>query len=211
MKLFLSAKSISEDQKQDFIDLVGKKSSDIKFALIQNAADPYESEARSFVDEAEAQLNSLGLNINKIDLRNYQKDITGLYEKLKEFDVMWVGGGNIYYLRWIMKESGFDQIIRKLLNEGAIYGGGSAGAIVSGQVLDKYDLIDDPSDSPALINRGLGLTNLAIIPHWDDEVYQRILLQIKSYYDNTNYEVITLTDEQAIVINGDKIMMSPRK
>jgi hypothetical protein len=41
MKLFLSSTGISPELLPHFLTLVGKKAEEIRFALIENAADPY--------------------------------------------------------------------------------------------------------------------------------------------------------------------------
>lgn len=46
------------------------------------------------------------------------------------------------------------------------------------------------------------MTDLVIIPHWGQEKYQENLEQIRAFYDKTDYKAITLTDDQAITVNG---------
>lgn len=140
MKFFLSSTNITTDLQPYFLKLVGKKVADIKFALIENAADPYQEYERGFVYETRCVFEALGMQIGRIDLREYGPKKKNLYDELKKFDVIWIGGGNTFYLRWVLKKSGFDKAIAELLNSGIVYGGGSAGAIITGPSLDKYDL-----------------------------------------------------------------------
>ena len=55
----------------------------------------------------------------------------------EEIDAIWISGGNGYYLRWILKETGTDTFIRELLKKGVVYSGWSAGACIAGPTL-KY-------------------------------------------------------------------------
>ena len=81
-------------------------------------------------------------------------------------------GGNIFVLRRAMRASGFDTVIRELLEADAIaYGGYAAGAVVAGPSLRGHELMDDPWELPEgyddpLIWHGLGLTPFAIVPHF---------------------------------------------
>jgi len=211
MKLFLSSIAISKEQEKDFVSLIGKELKDISFALIENAADPYSGKGREFVDETRAKLENLGMKMQRVDLSNFSNNSDGLFDKLKQFDVIWFGGGYTFYLRWIMRESGFDSIVSKLLKEGIVYGGGSAGAIVAGPTIEKYDEEGELEKCPEVINEGLGLTELIIVPHWGEDIIQSELEEIKSHYDKTDYTVLTLTNDQAAVINGDNWFVSPRK
>ncbi len=203
MKLFLSSLSISEEQKQDFINLVDKPLHEISFVLIENAADPYEEKYKGFVLETRQHLESFSMNLKRLDLAQYIKKPVELFDALKDSDVIWVGGGNTYYLRWLMKETGFDTIVHKLLSTGIVYGGGSAGAIVAQKTLKYYDLIDDPQLAPVAMYEGLGLTNIILVPHWNTEGIQPTLQEIKDLYNNDGLEVVTIEDGQALVVNDN--------
>ena len=62
-----------------------------------------------------------------------------------QFDVVWPGGDNVYYLRWLSRESGFNEIIKRLVARGIIYGGdNSAGAIIVGPTVDYFQSADEP-------------------------------------------------------------------
>jgi len=211
VKLFLSSIAISKEQGKDFVTLVGKQLKDISFALIENAADPYADTEKGFVYETRGKIKSLGMQVQRINLSEFEDNAEGLYAKLKKFDVVWFGGGYTFYLRWIMRESGFDSIVSKLLNDGVVYGGGSAGAIVAGPTIKKYDEEDELEKCPEVINEGLGLTKLIIVPHWGEDSIQSELEEIKSHYDKTDYTVLTLTNDQAAVIDGDNWFVSPKK
>ncbi|HMO78795.1 MAG TPA: Type 1 glutamine amidotransferase-like domain-containing protein [Candidatus Paceibacterota bacterium] len=207
MKLFLSSLSISSEQKEAFINLVEKDLSDIKFALIENAADPYSQKAKGFVEETRKNLQSFEIKLEQVNLLEYKNRPNELFEKLSKFDVVWIGGGNTFYIRWLMKETGFDNIINKLLEKGIVYGGGSAGAIVAGKTLKYFDLVDNPEDSPEQIYNGLGLTNLIIIPHWNTESFRDKLKEIKQLYEKEDIEVTTIEDGKAIVIKDEDIII----
>src|ERR1700722_19230227 len=124
MKLFLTSKAISYEQGPAFIKLVGKPAKDIKLALIENAADVEDGHDKSWVEENRSNIQALGINVQLIDLNDFKDGVrkTPLLEALKDFDVIWLGGGNTYYLRWILKETGADVIIKELVERGKVYG-----------------------------------------------------------------------------------------
>lgn len=211
MKLFLSSGDIPNNLRDVFLNLVGKQATDIKFALIENAADPYTDDTKGWMFETRKSFESLGMQMTLVDLRLYKDDPENLYTVLKNVDIVWIGGGNTYYMRWLMKVSGFDTIINKLLAKGIVYGGGSAGAILPCPVLDKFDIVDDQNAAPEVIKQGLGLIDFIIVPHWGDPEYQERLQEIKDYYDHkTNYQVVTITDYQVIIVNGNDWGVYPK-
>ena len=208
MKLFLSSTSIPDELVALFVELVGKELNDISFALIENAADPY-GENVGFVLETRATLQSLGMQLDLIDLNQYKNKTDELNERLSNFDVIWFGGGNTYYLRWLMSKTGFDTIVKSLLEKGVVYGGGSAGAIVASTTLKYFDLVDDPNISPEKMYSGLNLTDLVIIPHWGTEKIQTKLTEIQTRYAKDNIETIPISDNQAVIVNGEKWAILP--
>lgn len=212
MKLFLSSGDIPNNLRDVFLNLVGKQATDVKFALIENAADPYADETKGWMFETRKSFESLGMQMTLVDLRLYKDDPENLYTVLKNVDVVWIGGGNTYYMRWLMKVSGFDTIINKLLAKGIVYGGGSAGAILPCPVLDKFDIVDDQNAAPEVIKQGLGLIDFIIVPHWGDPEYQERLQEIKDYYDHeTSYQVATITDSQAIIVDNQNWAIYPHQ
>jgi dipeptidase E len=204
MKLFLSSFGIPADLESEFIKLVGKKAGDIKFAQITNASDPYPLEERGFQDDVHNQFKDIGLNPEEVDLRKYTTG-DNLYERLKDFDVIWCRGGNTYYLRYLIRESGFEKVIKQLIKEGKVYGGDSAGAVIMTPTIKYISLIDDPSDAPVVIEKGVGLVKFCIVPHWGYEKYEKELKNIRDLLRKDGFEVKTLTDNQAIIINDDEV------
>lgn len=204
MKLYLTSTAILPQHQQEFLRLVGKSASEVNCALIENAADPYSEERRSFVKRDFDLLSALGMHIVLMDLR----EINGadfIRHFLIRADVVWLGGGNTFYLRELMRTAGFDQAIHSLMERGLIYGGGSAGAIVAGPTLAHFDMADDPSQAGTLIEEGLGLTEVVTVPHWGHPRYGEPCRQIKEKLDALGHRAIPITDEQAIVIDGEEV------
>lgn len=101
-------------------------------------------------------------------------------------------------------ESGFDKIINELLNKGVIYVGACAGAVIVCPTIDPITEIDDPSKAPNLkSNYALNLIDFVILPHYGKEKniekYQRIM----DTYKDRGYKIETLTDQQAIIVQGN--------
>ena len=165
MKLFLSSVAISDSQAPHFLKLVNKAAKDTRFVLIENAVD-VETGNTAWLYRNRDMFNKLGMQLSTLDLREYKtKNISLLRKALELADVIWLGGGNTFYLRWLMQETGADLIIKELVEKQTIYGGASAGAIVAGPTLKYFEAADDPKASPQLIERGLGLTDFVVVPH----------------------------------------------
>lgn len=207
MKLFLSSMAISKEQSDAFARLVGKKPKDIRLALIENAADVYGADSIDWVIENREAIKARGYKVELVDLREYKGRQLDLRTKLASKDVVWLGGGNTFYLRWILKDVGADNIIKELVQNGMIYGGGSAGAIVAGPTLKFFENADDPKESPEVIVEGLNLTKKVVVPHIRNKDYGGIVCSISKSLQRDGYETIEITDEQVAVIDGNNIQI----
>lgn len=203
MKLFLSSQAISKDQAPYLVKLVGKPAKDIKLALIENAAD-VEHGPRPWLIRNREWIMSHGFDVELVDLNEFRGNPAELKEKLASTDVVWFGGGNTYYLRWLLRETGADQILPELLNRGLVYGGGSAGAIVVGPTLRYFEIADDTNEAPEILLDGLGLTETVVLPHADNQKYAPIMQDIRQKLETEGYKTVPLSDDRALVVNGDE-------
>jgi dipeptidase E len=204
MKLFLySSYLLSSEHSTALAKLVGKESSEISFAAITNAADVF-ADSQEWIDESIDSLKRLGAQVEVVDLRNWRDNRMGLREELTSKDAMWLCGGHTYYLRWILKETGADEMIKELVQQGKVYVGWSAGAIMAGPTLQHFEIFDALQDAPEVIRDGLGLTNVVVIPHTDLPEFAEGMKSISQQFNQAGYSTVPLTEAQALIINGDE-------
>ncbi|HEX4662686.1 MAG TPA: Type 1 glutamine amidotransferase-like domain-containing protein, partial [Candidatus Saccharimonadales bacterium] len=136
---------------------------------------------------------------------------TTLKEALANYDIVWATGGNTFCLRYEMRRSGFDNVIKELLTEGTIYGGDSAGALVAGKSISGIESADIPQFAEEIIEEGLSLVPYVIMPHVDNLEFTDVLSVVRDKYSSEN-ELIELKDSQAIIFNdnGYKIVEGPQ-
>lgn len=203
MKLFLSSQGLPETAHEFLEKLLGQKLSDARIVYIANAKDcnpKLPARYKSTRDE----LAGIFQSITDLDLREYIGRPDELENALSSTDIIWVGGGNTFYLRYIMKKSGFDKIIGTVLKKGVAYAGHSAGAIVAGPTLANFEESDEPKKAPELVLDGLNLTNMVVLPHWGSEEYAQAMKNILAKFDQTDHKTARLRDDQAIIIDGNK-------
>lgn len=195
MKLFLTSIGIPKEIREYFVKLLPKDVSQIKVAFIPTAAncEPDKSYIYSSFDE----LKEMGVrDIINIDLENENKK--SLLQKFSDCDVIYVNGGNTYYLLDRMRKSGFDLIIKDLLNEGKIYVGLSAGSMVAGPDIESAGWPVDIHDQN-IVNmtdtKALNLVPFELSPHFIES--DRPVLERRT--KEVNYPVIAITDKQAVL------------
>jgi dipeptidase E len=167
-------------------------------AFIPTAADVYTN--KYFVEDDRNKLAELGFKIFDVNITDKtQKDLQKL---LKTADIIFVAGGNTFYLLEKAIESGFDKIVKMHVKKGKYYIGSSAGSVLAGASIEPVKLLDDPSKAPNLKSLdGLKLINKIILPHCGNKKYDEGIKQIIKDYPHLQNKIIKLTDNQALVVN----------
>lgn len=206
-KLFLYSLQLSNQHYELLNELVGKKAADIRLACIENATDILPG-AEDWVPGIRQSLIEHGYQMQIVDLRKFITAKKNLAEKLADKDVIWICGGHTYYLRWIMKESGADKLIKEAVVNGKVYAGWSAGAIMAGPTTKYFNLMgDNPAEAPEMIYEGLNLTDTVIIPHMDNAEFAAGAKQANEALIKEGFKTLPMNDDQVCIINGDVTML----
>lgn len=151
-----------------------------------------------------------GLNNNGFITFDYT--ITGkthdqIVQDLKGIDVLYISGGNEFYLKEKSNENNFVDIIHKLIDTGVIYIGTSAGSIIAGSDMSALQQLSDlgPLKKP-IDTTGFGLVDFTILPHWGSKEFRERWLSDASfnYMFKEKTPLIALNNYQYIEVIGDK-------
>ncbi len=117
--------------------------------------------------------------------------------ELKKYDVIYINGGNPFYLLYHLKKSGSDKIITQLANKGVIIVGVSGGGVVLGPTINIVDYFDRKINTIKLKDlTGLNLSNIIIYPHYTKKMEEKI----KKFEVKYRCKVRRLNDNQSIII-----------
>ena len=116
-----------------------------------------------------------------------------------DIDAIYISGGNTFGTIKLIRESGADKLIINLVNNGAVYIGGSAGAhIVTPDIthVQKYD-----TNTFGLCDlSGLGLCDRIFICHYNVD-REKDYLELKV---SSKYKVTTLTNDEYLVVLSEQ-------
>jgi dipeptidase E len=210
MRLFLSSHRLGR-HADALVRLVGNRRNAL---VIGNALDYIPAAARAVYTattyDPVAELNTLGLPASWLDLRDFVGSPIRLHDQLSTCGLVWVLGGNSFVLRRAMRASGFDGIIHGLLLQDAlVYGGFSAGAIVTAPSLCGFDLMDDPKvgtfGCEAISYEGLNLFPKSVVPHVGSNHRDSPGADRAAHWlmDNA-MPYVALQDGQVIMVDGDE-------
>lgn len=193
-----------------------------RMAIITNALDyiPFDDQlafARSEQDIDE-YFAGYGFDPSIVDLRRYFGRRDALKSMLLRHKVIWAVGGNAFLLMRAMRESGFDEIVGDLLQQGVIYAGWSAGACVAGDDLRAVGQMDEPNVSARgyttadPIWRGLGLVPFSILPHFQsDHLEARSASAAAAWATERHIAHRTLRDGDVLLaLDGSEPVLLPR-
>ena len=195
MKLYLSSAGVPNTK--ELLKLF-PQGAVLTVAIVLNARDFYPEEIRTQeVDVLQKTLAGIGFAPTLIDLVAMKG--SELQDELAKYSLIWFMGGNSFYLNYIVRESGLAGLLCPLLENGLVYGGESAGAVLASATLHGVESMDDPKEAPEIIWDGLGLVDIGIVPHWGMEKYAQILEKCK--VEMQKYApVTTLTNDQALIV-----------
>lgn len=199
MKLLLT--SLASETLSLVIPLLPNHPRNLKAVFIATAADPYQGTEMPWLIADRDKLTSFGFSVTDYDLKNKHED--DLRRDLSGYDLIFVSGGNTYYLLNEVKKTGFNLVVRELLRKGVIYVGSSAGSVIMGPDLNHLVTVDHPEVVKELKSyESLNLIKLRLLPHYGRDKYLARHAKILKHWGSN---VLPLRDNQALIVNGDTI------
>lgn len=163
-----------------------------KVLLIGNAAKISNVKSRKDVKDNFEKVGAKQVELLDINQSNL--------ERILDFDVIYVLGGDIGELIQLNNATKFKDYISEFLKKG-IYIGESAGSIIMGKdckwVYDIKKGTKPKYDKVFKTYKGLGLTNLSIYPHYD-EAGKELREKIDKYEKENNIQITKLNNGEFI-------------
>ncbi len=187
---------------------VGSEPSTVKLLFIPTAGNLDEN--IWWIDKDRDVLSKMGFIITELDIEKVS--MQEMEDKLKDSNIVYIAGGNTFHLLKTLRQSGFDKLLTDYVNNGGLYAGASAGALVAGVDIEPVSSIDEPEKVEGLESTvGLGFVDIVPIPHYDMKDRTKTIDAIKEKYGN-KHEIVLLTDDQAVLVEGNnwKIVDSSR-
>ena len=199
--LFLTSSGLTKDMKISFFNIIEKRPEEVKILYIPTAGMETDG-AREGIAICLYELSLMGIPYENIFIYNLELILSKGYkrtysayvtdehiasklltaEELKEFDAVFVGGGDSAVLCREMVRTGFDCVLEQAVNDGLVYVGISAGSMyAAGNWGDGLKIIPNP-----------------IIPHWSGDKLMSL---------PTDSKEIQLADGQAVYIEGYNICL----
>jgi len=118
-------------------DLTGISKDHMKIGYVNTAIQVEDDKDKEFMDKVKNTIRENGYNFDEINIAG--KNEKELRNFFKDKNVIHIDGGNTFYLLKIIKETGFDKILKDLLNDNIVYIGTSAGAYIMCPTIEVSD------------------------------------------------------------------------
>ena len=152
MKLFLTSSCISQNLREPFLIFLDKDPGHTKLYFIPSASDVEDD--KFYTCESMDDFSAIGIDPIWYALKYKTRD--RIEKELAGADVIWVNGGNTFYLLDIARKTGFMDVVSNLVrNKGVMYGGTSAGSILASPTIESAGWGGDGADK-----NKVGITDL---------------------------------------------------
>ncbi len=194
MNIYLTSQA--SEVLEDLIKYLPKPPRLMCLAFVPNASDIYDE--KPWQDSDKNRLLELGFDVEEVDIVQLQGQ--ALEDKLREKDGIFVAGGSASYLLKKAQESDFLGITRRLLLDGKIYIGSSAGSLLAAKNIELDHIFYDDTFNKKLDSyEGLGIVDFIPIPHAGNKEYHPYHKKIFDLYKD-KYNLKKINDKEAIII-----------
>lgn len=167
----------------------------LKTVFITTATEVVDMSNDAWYQEDRSALAKNGFKFFDYTISNKNQD--QIKNDLKNIEALYISGGNTFYLLQQSQLSRFDNFVRKILDEGVIYIGTSAGSCIAGPDISPTIGCDDVSLAPDINGyAGYGLVDFTILPHWGSSEFK------KEYLSNTSFEATYKEENKLIALNN---------
>lgn len=160
---------------------------------------------------AQAELKAIGETAETlVPLTLSQSNSSDLQNEIASANCIYVASGEVFRLLNALRSTGADRLLTDAVNQGKLYAGSSAGAIIAGPSIEPASIMDDPKTAPQLTDyTGLNLTPHVIVPHAQGTTgpysIEVISKTVETY--GREWNLLLLRDGQALFMDDEKSIL----
>ncbi len=156
-----------------------------------------------YVRLGQESLEGLGLRVLPLDVSKASSEEIAV--SLSQNDLIYVSGGNTFYLLQELKRKGTDKLIQREIRSGKPYIGESAGAMILAPSVEYVQLMDETQVAPELTSfAALGAITKYPLPHYKSFPFAEIVENILATYGD-QLPLVPITNHQAIIVRDSEL------
>ena len=170
-----------------------------KILFIPTAANV--EEYKKYMHLTQKAFEDFGYEVENFDVSVFSEEIAK--EKLSEAKIVFISGGNTFYLLQELKRKNLITYLKERIENGMLYIGESAGSVIAAPDIEYASVIDDKTVATELDDyTGLNLVDFYIVPHFEEEPFvESSRNTVELYKDKLDLKLIN--NKEAILVENN--------
>ena len=170
-----------------------------KILFIPTAANV--EEYKKYMHLTQKAFEDFGYEVENFDVSIFSEEIAK--EKLSEAKIVFISGGNTFYLLQELKRKNLIPYLKERIENGLLYIGESAGSVIAAPDIEYASIVDDKTFATELDDyTGLNLVDFYIVPHFEEEPFvESSRNTVELYKDKLDLKLIN--NKEAILVENN--------
>ena len=170
-----------------------------KILFIPTAANV--EEYKKYMHLTQKAFEDFGYKVENFDVSIFSEEIAK--EKLSEAKIVFISGGNTFYLLQELKRKNLITYLKERIENGLLYIGESAGSVIAAPDIEYASIVDDKTLATELDDyTGLNLVDFYIVPHFEEEPFvESSRNTVELYKDKLDLKLIN--NKEAILVENN--------
>ena len=158
-------------------------------------------EYKKYIHLTQKAFEDFGYEVENFDVSIFSEEIAK--EKLSEAKIVFISGGNTFYLLQELKRKNLTSYLKERIENGLLYIGESAGSVIAAPDIEYASVIDDKTVATELDDYiGLNLVDFYIVPHFEEEPFvESSRNTVELYKDKLDLKLIN--NKEAILVENN--------
>ena len=158
-------------------------------------------EYKKYIHLTQKAFEDFGYEVENFDVSIFSENTAK--EKLSEAKIVFISGGNTFYLLQELKRKNLTSYLKERIENGLLYIGESAGSVIAAPDIEYASIVDDKTLATELNDyTGLNLVDFYIVPHFEEEPFvESSRNTVELYKDKLDLKLIN--NKEAILIENN--------
>ena len=158
-------------------------------------------EYKKYIHLTQKAFEDFGYEVENFDISIFSEEIAK--EKLSEAKIVFISGGNTFYLLQELKRKNLTSYLKERIENGLLYIGESAGSVIATPNIEYASIVDDKTLATELEDyTGLNLVDFYIVPHFEEEPFvESSRNTVELYKDKLDLKLIN--NKEAILVENN--------
>ena len=158
-------------------------------------------EYKKYIHLTQKVFEDFGYEVENFDVSIFSEEIAK--EKLSEAKIVFISGGNTFYLLQELKRKNLIPYLKERIENGLLYIGESAGSVIAAPDIEYASIVDDKTLATELEDyTGLNLVDFYIVPHFEEEPFvESSRNTVELYKDKLDLKLIN--NKEAILVENN--------